>query len=270
MFRKILVASGDTSCSAKNTAERLRGALPGLEVEVFHLDPGRSGDLLDELLHRAAAMPADLVVVGARRHITARRIAMLAPCSVLMVPDGVTLGLDRILVPVDFSEAAADAVKVGTALARAAGGECHFVSVECDDDPWLDWRDQPEQMSTKLREFVRDSGGEPAWNTCVVEAMRHSGEALANVGLHAPAHAIEGADIASTIVSKAGEEKSTLIVMGTRGRSAAASILVGSVTEKVVQFSPVPVLAVKLRGARLGLLRGLLERLRRPPALVAS
>lgn len=270
MFRKILVASGGSSCSAKDTAERLQALLPEVEAEAFHLDPARSGDLLDELLHRAAAISADLLVVGARSHVTARRIAMLAPCSVLMVPDGATLGLDRILVPVDFSEASSDAVKVGTALARAAGGECHFVSVECDDDPWLDWRDQPEQLSTKLREFVRESEGEPAWNTCLVEAIRHSGDALADVGLHAPAHAIEGADIASTIVSKAGEEKSTLIVLGTRGRSRAASILVGSVTEKVVQFSPVPVLAVKQRGARLGLLRGLLERLRRPPALVAS
>ncbi len=244
--------------------------LPDVETEVFHLDPARSGDLLDELLQRAAAMPADLLIVGARRHVTARRVAMLAPCSVLMVPDGTALGLTRILVPVDFSEASADAVKVGTALARAAGGECHFVSVECDDDPWLDWRDQPEHLSAKLREFVRDSGGEAAWNTCLVEAIRHSGDALADVGLHAPAHAIEGADIASTIVSAAGDENSTLIVLGTRGRSRAASILVGSVTEKVVQFSPLPVLAVKLRGARLGLLRGLLERLRRPPALVAS
>jgi sulfate permease, SulP family len=270
MFRRILVASGGDSCSAKDTAYRLRALLPDVEAEVFHLDPAYSGDLLDELLQHAAAMPADLLIVGARRHVTARRIAMLAPCSVLMVPDGTDLSLARILVPVDFSEASADAVKVGTALARAAGGECHFVSVECDDDPWLDWREQPEHLSTKLREFVRESGGEAAWNTCLVEAIRHSGDALADVGLHAPAHAIEGADIASTIVTAAGNENSTLIVLGTRGRSRAASILVGSVTEKVVQFSPLPVLAVKLRGARLGLLRGLLERLRRPPAMVAS
>lgn len=270
MFRKVLVAAGGGSCSAKGTAERLRELFPEVETEVFHLDPAKSGDLLDELLQRAAAMPADLLVVGARRHVTARRVAMLAPCSVLMVPDDAVLQLERILVPVDFSEASADAVSAGTALARAAGGECHFVSVECDDDPWLDWRDQPEQLSTRLREFVRDAGGEPAWNTCLVEAIQHSGDALADVGLHAPAHAIEGADIASTIVSTAAAEKSTVIVLGTRGRSRAASILVGSVTEKVIQFSRLPVLAVKHRGARLGLLRGLLERLRRPPALVAS
>lgn len=270
MFRKVLIAVGDSPCPAHNSAVPLRQLEPDMAVETFHLDPSRPGDLLDELMHRAMEMPADLLVVGARSHVTARRIAMLAPCSVLMIPDCAVLGLSRILVPVDFSEASADAVKIGTALARAAGGTCRFVAVESDDDPWLDWRDLPEQLSAKLREFVRDSGGDPAADACLVEAVRHSGDALAGVGLHAPAHAIEGADIASTIVAIAHQENSTVIVLGTRGRSAAASILLGSVTEKVVQFSPLPVLAVKQRGARLGLLRGLLERLRRPATLVAS
>lgn len=51
------------------------------------------------------------------------------------------------------------------------------------------------------------------------------------------------------IVKVAEEEQIDLIVMATHGRSGIAHVLMGSVTEKVVQHSPVPVLTVKPGGA---------------------
>jgi universal stress protein A len=47
------------------------------------------------------------------------------------------------------------------------------------------------------------------------------------------------------IVKVAKEEGIDLIVMATHGRSGIAHVLLGSVAEKVVQHSPVPVLTVK-------------------------
>ncbi len=47
------------------------------------------------------------------------------------------------------------------------------------------------------------------------------------------------------IVSAAEEEGADLIVMGTHGRRGLAHALLGSVAEKVVQTSPVPVLTVR-------------------------
>lgn len=47
------------------------------------------------------------------------------------------------------------------------------------------------------------------------------------------------------IVKVANEEGIDLIVMATHGRSGIAHVLLGSVAEKVVQHSPVPVLTVK-------------------------
>ena len=50
---------------------------------------------------------------------------------------------------------------------------------------------------------------------------------------------------AETIVAHAKRERCELVLIGHRGMSAAASMLLGSVAGKVLQLSPVPVLLVK-------------------------
>ncbi len=51
--------------------------------------------------------------------------------------------------------------------------------------------------------------------------------------------------VADTIVRQARLTRCDLIMMGTRGMSAAASLLLGSCASRVVSVSPVPVLLVK-------------------------
>ena len=55
------------------------------------------------------------------------------------------------------------------------------------------------------------------------------------------------------ILRVAERVKSDLIVMNTRGRSAAAAVLLGSVTSQVMAASHLPVLAVKHYGRRLSM-----------------
>ena len=50
---------------------------------------------------------------------------------------------------------------------------------------------------------------------------------------------------AETIVGYAKKSKADLLVIGHRGISAAASVMIGSVASKLLQLSPVPVLLVK-------------------------
>jgi sulfate permease, SulP family len=71
---------------------------------------------------------------------------------------------------------------------------------------------------------------------------------------------IESADVGHSILRVAADLGSSLIVMGTRGRSRAASVILGSETEHVLTSSPVPVLAVKHFGAGLRLIDAFLDR----------
>ena len=51
--------------------------------------------------------------------------------------------------------------------------------------------------------------------------------------------------VAETIVAHAGSAHCDLVVIGNRGMSAAANMLLGSIATKVLHLSPIPVLLVK-------------------------
>lgn len=62
--------------------------------------------------------------------------------------------------------------------------------------------------------------------------------------LHASKH-VETGNIAKAIVRVASQEHSDLIVMGSRGLGLFKGALIGSVSQKVMEESPVPVMIVK-------------------------
>ncbi len=266
MFNNIVAAVGDASGSDLHTQANLLRT-PAGRVENFHAGAHSPRAALDELLTEVVKRNADLLVVGARRHHLAQRAAMLAPCSVLMVPDGAALRLDRLLVPVDFSETAELALREASRIAAHAGSAVTVVAVESDEDPWLDWKDYPERCQQELNEFVERVAGRGHDFDCLVEPEHRldpsepAGSGLDN---------FEGARTAASILDVAERLGATLIVAGTRGRTQAAAIFLGSVVEKVIHHSPVPVLAVKRPGQQLGLVEGLLQQLAGDRQLVAS
>lgn len=267
MFERIVVAVGDTSNPNLQKAAGLLRETAG-EVQPFHAASRRPGETLDGLLAHVTEWHADLLVVGARSHVLARRAAMLAPCSVLMVPEDAALSLNQLLVPVDFSEASAEAVREAARIAAGCQGEVTVVAIESDEDPWLDWEDDPEQPQKRLGEFVDEAAGKDHGFRCIVEP-EHSLTPGARAG-RGGLDGLEGARTAASIVAVADRLGSTLIVAGTRGRTQAAAIFLGSVVEKVIQHSRLPVLAVKRHGEQLSLLEGLIARLRDHHQLVAS
>jgi len=70
----------------------------------------------------------------------------------------------------------------------------------------------------------------------------------------------ESSHVAAAIRRVVEREGVDLVVMGTRGRSRSASILLGSVTEEMIIDAKVPLLAVKHFGARMSVLEALLDR----------
>ena len=71
-------------------------------------------------------------------------------------------------------------------------------------------------------------------------------------GIPAEAELVLGGEPAAKIIESAEEDKATLIIISTHGRSGVSSWFFGSVAERVVRHSPVPVLMVVARSCRLG------------------
>lgn len=220
-------------------------ALPGVDCDLM------AGDLLDGILASAAAYGADLVLIGhasgRRRRSLARRLAAKAPCSVWMAPAQSAPAIRRILIPIDFSRRSADTVAAATALAEAAGlDECLALHVHFNDAAvTFDEFDEilAEDRDRAFSLFLAPIDLRGVW----VKPLF-----------------VDSARVADAIVRAAAEHECDLIVMGTRGRSPSAAVLLGSETEHCIMTTGVPLLAIKHFGARLSLLGALRdERLRK-------
>ncbi|MHC4780921.1 MAG: universal stress protein, partial [Planctomycetota bacterium] len=64
-------------------------------------------------------------------------------------------------------------------------------------------------------------------------------------------------DVSSAVINAVKDHDINLIIIGARGRTAVASLVLGSVTEKLIRNSYMPVLAVKKKGENLGLLQAM-------------
>jgi nucleotide-binding universal stress UspA family protein len=91
-----------------------------------------------------------------------------------------------------------------------------------------------------------------AGSELVLDGLREEGEraveriaaAAAEAGVEADTHVVDGPP-ARRIVSVAADEGMDLVVMATHGRRGVERFLLGSVTERVVRTSDVPVLTVR-------------------------
>ena len=156
--------------------------------------------------------------------------------------------VSRILVPVDYSSRSREALRYGGVLAGKLHAEVTVLHA-WDCPPFARTVSAPaapgathpplDQMvvdaaKNELEAFVAAAGLDPALKPELVLSPRHP--------LLAVLDAIEtGAH--------------DLIVMGTHGRGAALNLLLGSVAQKVVESSPIPVVLVPDRLARSGALR---------------
>lgn len=246
----VLPASAPSPRSADAARTRLLASLP---ADLIAAAAGRTtcsveqGDRLDALLRFAVAEKTDLILLGHRRdsrgrRSTARRLAMKAPCSIWVVPEGASATLERILAPIDFSPRAADALQVATAVAESAG---------LDELDALHVRFNPASVTFDEYADIEMANECDAFALFVAPIDLH--------GIHVKPIFEEGSQVSATVLRVAEERGSDLIVMGTRGRSAASAVLLGSETEHVIVASPAPVLAVKHFGSHRRFLEVLLD-----------
>lgn len=146
-------------------------------------------------------------------------------------------GFRHILTPVDFSDTSALGLRLAGAL--AACSQAKLTAVYADQflpPPYFtqtrleeiqrQLEDAERQAEQRLREFAAEHAGQTPAEVRVVKALP-----------------VEG------ILAAAQETGADLIAMGTHGRSGFNRLMLGSVTERILRASPVPVLTVHPRAA---------------------
>jgi nucleotide-binding universal stress UspA family protein len=224
---------------AERTLER-----PHMNVEGFLLS-GRPGSaIVDE----ARAMSADVVIVGSRGHgpfatmllgSTASEIVDHAPCPVLVAR---TSSLGTIALADDGSPSARTAETLMTRWPIFAGRPVAIVSVTevgvpvaAGFTPGL--YDQVMASYTRAVEEARAERDALA---------RSATERLTDAGLQAEPVVLEG-DAAGELVRFVSERGIGTMVLGTRGHTGLARLLLGSVARNVLLHAPCSVLIVRER-----------------------
>jgi len=200
----------------------------------------------DRLLEFLQTKGVDLILLGhnarasSGKRSLARRLAMASAASVWMVPDSSSDTISKVLAPVDLSRHSADSMSIATGIAQQAGlSECTALHVYYD--PSVHRFDDHHSVA-RGQEAV---------------ALENFIQSTRNYGVNIVSRLEEGSNVARTILRIATEQNFDLIVLNTRGRSRAASILLGSETSQVIMESKVPVLAIKHQGAQLKFLQAL-------------
>jgi nucleotide-binding universal stress UspA family protein len=206
----------------------------------------------EEVITAARAEDSDLIVVGTRgktglAHVllgsTAERVIRGAPCPVLAVrmeqadaeqKEGVPsmpVTLERILVPVDFSDCSLDAVEYAAVVAQQAKASLLLLHVLEPVSYGLDFT----LGHSRTREQVRET-----WTKRLEELA-----ASLRVRQVPVESQLRGGLPADSILDSARTLPCDLIVMGTHGRRGISHVFSGSVAEAVLRKALCPVLTVR-------------------------
>ncbi len=220
---------------------------PATEYEVVEGSP------LLEMLQRVKYKEIDLLLIGRPQEpayggTLAVKLARYAPCSVCVVPEQTPQRLRTLLVPVDFSEHAQAALDVAVMLAQA--GEIPQIKcVHAYRVPtgYYKTGKSYEEFAAIMEGLARD------------ECTEFLGRAdLKGVEVIPVFKLYKRVYLAIREISR--DHPVDLVIVGARGRKSAAGSMLGSVTQRLIRKTQIPLLAVKQKGEGMSFLDCLLEK----------
>jgi nucleotide-binding universal stress UspA family protein len=246
-----LMAPSDESIT-NSLDKKIKGAWES-DYECEKVIEIKEGDPSSKILKWVNIKNIDMMVMGRKRKlkgggIVPQKIAKVAQTSLMMVPEDYDFKLGKIVIPVDFSKHSKLVVEEALAIKGKSNINLTFLNVftvpsgyhktgkgydefagimkghaKMDFNEFVEKHDFPEELDCQ---YVLDDDDSPA----------------------------------DKIFGFASDQKADMIVMGSKGRTGLASILLGSVAEKVIKYdSDIPLMIVKEKGENMGFLKALLN-----------
>lgn len=251
------LTTGYTRAMADAAREHF-GDLKGIEQ---HVDV-RVGSQLKDTLMVAHDEDIDLIVMG--RHLGARlergdvallprRVARKSTCAVLVIPEDFTPRLTNILCPVRLSRCSTLALQTAIDLGIAFDARIHAVNLfhVFNEIHYPGGAPDPVMpMEEKLK--IARSLAERENN-----ALRKQVNAQ-NAKIEFDCRPDLDFRPADTFETMAEQLACDLVIIGARGRTGAAGVLLGTITEQLIRQCKVPLLATKKKGEHIGVLRAML------------
>lgn len=214
----------------------------------------KEGNPADKIIRWTRVKAVDLMIMGKKialsgTGIIPNKIAKLMQTSMLFVPENAELALERILVPIDFSRFSKQAIEAGLAMKSQCGGAVYLhYSYQVPSGY--------HKTGKSFDEFAK--------------IMRKHGEA--DMIKFLKTHGINKDDVEFTLsLDKSGNaagkihetalnHKADLIIMSSKGRTGLASVMIGSVTEKLINLiERIPLMIIKDEKQNLSFIDALLK-----------
>lgn len=216
----------------------------------------RKGNRFNEILKFITDNSVDIAILGHKTKspgsgVLNQRLALRAPCNLTIIPEGYAPGLERLLVPIDFSEYSKMALEYAIYISRSNDNKVEILTQNIYQVP------QGYHYSGKsyeeFAEIMKDNA----------EREYYSWVSRIDVGdvPIIPVFSFDEHDNFGEIVKYVVKERNVNgVVIGAKGRSAASALFIGSTAEKLIRaIDYLPLTIVRPVGRTAGLIESLSE-----------
>lgn len=228
------------SHALKDEGEKILAAMKNIsdEEDVYAQFLLKEGNPVDMILDTANDNSYDLIIMGRVGKSRLERALVGSVTShvlghskkdILVVPENTVIGWKNILVAIDGARHSAKAARKALDIAKHYESSLTAVSiVDVTDEFQAQAPEAVEGLVKKARKYVMDFMKKASAQGIAVKSLVREGEAF------------------RVITELAKNEDTELVVMGNRGRTGVKRLFMGSVTVKVIGYSPCPVLVAKV------------------------
>lgn len=213
----------------------------------------KEGNPIETILRWCKIKDVDLLVMGRKATESgsgtlSKNLAQRAPTSVFFIPEKANMHeINRVLIPVDFSGYSLMTLELAHSVAKGIHAKilcCHLYEVPAGYSKTGKSHSEfakvmLENAKKDFKKFIEKAGlGDISCEFILKDDKSE----------------------AAYIVRLAEKEQVDFIVIGSRGRSNSAAMLLGSVSERLIQLNnDIPTLVLKKRGENMGFLEALMK-----------
>ncbi|GGF30453.1 universal stress protein [Echinicola rosea] len=217
----------------------------------------KEGQLSKKILKLAHEKSADMILVGrkttlAGSGVVSQRLARRASCSLTIIPETiVNPKVNKLLVPIDFSDYSKDALEEAIMIAERNGGNVDIICQNVFSVP------SGYHLTGKSYEEFADVMKKNA-EVNYKKFIRKIDTKGINI---TPVYTVDSNDDpVEDIILKAEELEVDSIIIGAKGRTAATALFIGSMAERLIQLNEkYPMVVTRPKGKNAGILDYILE-----------
>lgn len=212
----------------------------------------KEGNAIDQLFKWIDIKRVDMILMGRKKisdgsGVMPQKVSKLAHASVMIIPEGAESKLSKIVIPLDFSRHSKLAMEAAISLRKASGAEINALNAYYVPSGYHKAGKTKEEFAEIMKNHAESDFSQ----------FMKKNKFKENIPCH---FVLDEGSPADKIYGYAEESKADLIVMGSKGRTGLASILLGSVTEKVINYqSHIPLAVIKDKDENMGFLQALLK-----------